>query len=275
MTLASGSWSTSAVAASRSRASSLRAAVARHPAERVAEPVPPGVGVGRLGDRDQPRRAGRVPQGRPAPHEGPLVQGVGQLGDRRAGGERPAGRRRLEPVEVDPVVAERRGVLGVGLRDVVVDAQVVVDRGEPLDHPAVLLGGLGRVALADESARKVLTRSRSSAPARRRRGATRRGGRPRSPRPRRPGRHRPRRGPGRASSRPRRGPRRPRPGRRSRRCRSRSIQAQPAAPSSAVASTDAARASVSRRRLRSSAARASARAWASSASRSRRSTPPR
>ena len=79
-----------------------------------------------------------------------MIEGVGQVRDRRAGRERPAGRLRLHPVGVNTVGAERRGVLGVGLGDVVVDAQVVLDGGEPLDHPAILLRRLGRVALADQ-----------------------------------------------------------------------------------------------------------------------------
>ena len=62
VTLASGSRSRSAVAASRSRASSARPRSVGHPAEGVAEPVPPGVGVRRLGDRDEPL----APRPRPA-----------------------------------------------------------------------------------------------------------------------------------------------------------------------------------------------------------------
>ena len=94
-----------------------------------------------------------------------MIEGVGQVRGRRAGREHAAGRLRIHPVEVDAVGAERRGVLGVGLRVVVVDAEVVLDGGEPLDHPAILLHALGRVALADQVRQERLTRSCRSEPA--------------------------------------------------------------------------------------------------------------
>ena len=112
VTLASGSRSRSARRGEPFQDFELPFPVLVHPTEGVAEPVPPGVGVGRLGDRDQSPRPGRVVQMRPPADEGPLVEGVGQLDRDRAGGEPGSRLVRVECVEIDAVAAECRGVLG-------------------------------------------------------------------------------------------------------------------------------------------------------------------
>ena len=79
-----------------------------------------------------------------------MVESVRQIDHRGAGRQSSPSRARLDVVDVNAVSAECRGVLGVGLRLVIVDAEVVLDGGEPVDDPTILFRPLGFITLADQ-----------------------------------------------------------------------------------------------------------------------------
>jgi len=126
--------------------------------ERVAEPVPPGVGIRCLGDGDEvlrPRPIGIARVRIPA-DESPLVERVGEFGGNPACPEAGAGLRRIELVDVDAVLAENRGILRIRPAQIEVDGDIGMDRGEPVDHAAVLELRLRQVSLVGDGRYEVL-----------------------------------------------------------------------------------------------------------------------
>ena len=138
-TLAPGRWSTSADAASCSRSTRARSRSVASRSSASRSRFRQGSGSAALATAMRwpaPPRSGGSSRLRMKVHWSRAPASSTAVGP---GGDPGAGLGGAERVDVDPVVAEGLGVLGVGPGPVGVDAEVGVDLGEPLDHPAVLL----------------------------------------------------------------------------------------------------------------------------------------
>ena len=124
--------------------------------ERVAQPAPPGVGVGSTGDGGQAACPRGVPRGQHPADKGPLIQGVHHLHHARCRGDAGTGVGWLQPIHVDSVLLEGRCIFAIGPDVVQVQGHVGVDRDKLLEHAAVLRPRLRLVALAGDRRDEIL-----------------------------------------------------------------------------------------------------------------------